>query len=178
MPARKKIKSAPQETHRPPTYLPRCRESGGKLCFPTEQAAGLELIECRIKFMFHNKRRRKEARSYLCDHCESFHLTAMSVPPQHVSDAHGMETQMNKDMNRRRPLRPAASPPPRRTDGSSSSGGGQDYESGFSSDWGSDSPSFSADWGSGSSSSSDSSGSCVSSGSDSSSSCDSGGGGE
>lgn len=84
MTTRKRIVKAQSQLHRPPMHLPRCPVEG-KLCFPSEQAAAEEIFECRMLQLFHNKKRRKETRSYLCDHCEAFHLTAMTDPPSHVS---------------------------------------------------------------------------------------------
>lgn len=110
-------------------HLPRCPVEG-KLCFPSEKDAAAELFECRIKFLFQNQRRRKETRSYLCDHCGAFHLTAMAVPPSHVGAAHRNGVHMAPNKNRRR-----QSPLTRTRPSGGGNGGGSDLTSGFTSDW-------------------------------------------
>lgn len=113
MPSRRKIRKVQPELHRPPTHLPRCPVEG-KLCFPDEPAAAKELFECRMLLLFHNKKRRKETRSYVCDHCGAYHLTAMKVPPSHVGAAHGNGVQMA----------PSGRKKPRPTGGGGGAGGG------------------------------------------------------
>lgn len=168
MATRRKIRTVRPELHRPPTDLPRCPVEG-KLCFPDERAAEEEIFECRMLLMFHNKRRRKETRSYLCDHCEAFHLTAMKVPPSHVSPGsrNGENMAPTNKNSRRQPLRPA----PRTSGGYNSGSSGTDYSAGAG--WGG----FSYDSSSSSSDSDSSSSSSCDSNSSSSSSSDSGGGG-
>lgn len=170
MTTRKKVRMVRPQLHRPPMHLPRCPVEG-KLCFPDEDTAAAEIFECRMLQLFHGKKRRKETRSYLCDHCEAFHLTAMAVPPSHVGAAHGDGVHMapqNKDRRRQAP-RPAAQSRP----SGSGYSGGSDYTSSFASDYGSGSA---GDWSSSdsSSSSSSSSSSCADTSSSSFSSSDSG----
>ena len=105
MPTRRKIQKAQPTAHHAPTHLPRCPIEG-KLCFPSEEAAALELVECRLKFMFRNERRRRETRSYPCDHCGAFHLTAMTVPPKSVSEGSSNGVQMtSRNPDPRQPVR-------------------------------------------------------------------------
>lgn len=149
-------------------HLPRCPVEG-KLCFPSEEAAAEEIFECRMLLMFHNRKRRKETRSYPCDHCGAFHLTAMTDPPKHVSEGSRDGVQMTQDgknkKNVRRPLRPATSAPVRRSE---DSGGAFPPLTDWSAPVSDSAPSYCASDVSSTSSST----------SDFSSSCGSGGGGE
>lgn len=83
----------------------------------------MELIECRLKFMFQRQGKRREIRVYQCEeHCGDWHLTAMSTPPKREAEFSRSGDQMNVNRNkdnRRQPVRPA-----RRPSGGGSSGGG------------------------------------------------------
>lgn len=70
--------------------LPRCHPSRGKIIFPTPGAAAAELLECKLRRIFHGERQRMEQTYYACDHCTGWHLTTWvdNTPPRMTIGAH------------------------------------------------------------------------------------------